>query len=130
MTLGVTSLNDGANQLQSGSQELQTGLAGGAEQVSGIQVSDANIAKFSNPVSFKGETVNSYNYYRDSTAPYIISLALFVGILILSFIVDFKRPVTLPGSLFSWYASKLMQLSLFAIAQGLLVSLFSLFFFT
>lgn len=127
MTLGVTSLNDGANQLQSGSQELQTGLAGGADQVSGIQVSEANITKFSNPVSFKGETVNSYNYYRDSTAPYIISLALFVGILILSFIVDFKRPVTLPGSLFSWYASKLMQLSLFAIAQGLMVSLFSLF---
>ncbi|WP_411747785.1 YhgE/Pip family protein [Psychrobacillus psychrotolerans] len=128
MTLGVTSLNDGATQLKSGSQELSTGLAGGASEVSGIQVSDANIAMFANPVTLTGEKVNNYKFYRDSTAPYIMSLALFVGILLLSFVVEFKRPVTTPGSVISWYASKLMQLSLFAIAQALIVSLFTLVF--
>jgi putative membrane protein len=128
MTLGVTSLDNGAKQLQSGSQELSTGLAGGADEIGSIQVSDKNIAMFSNPVALSGETVNGLKYYRDSTAPYILSLALFVGILILSFVVDFKKPVILPGSAYSWYVSKLMKLSLFAIAQGLLVSLFALLF--
>jgi len=128
MTLGVTSLNDGATQLQSGSQELSTGLAGGASEVSGIQVSDANIAMFANPVTLTGETVNNYNFYRDSTAPYIMSLALFVGVLLLSFVIDFKRPVITPGSAISWYTSKLMQLSIFAVAQALIVSLFTLVF--
>ena len=128
MTEGVTTLDNGAKQLQSGSKELSSGLAGGADEIGSIQVTDANIAMFSNPVSLSGETINGFNYYRDSTAPYILSLALFVGILILSFIVDFKKPVVMPGSAFSWYASKLMNLSIFAIAQGLLVSLFALLF--
>lgn len=128
MTLGVTSLNDGATQLKSGSQVLSTGLAGGASEVSGIQVSEENIAMFANPVTITGEKINNYNFYRDSTAPYILSLALFVGMLLLSFVIDFKRPVVIPGSVISWYASKLMQLSIFAIAQALVVSLFSLFF--
>ncbi|MET0787556.1 MAG: YhgE/Pip domain-containing protein [Paenisporosarcina sp.] len=126
MTLGVTTLDNGAKQLQSGSKELSTGLAGGADEIAKVQVTDANIAMFSNPVGLSGETVNGLNYYRDSTAPYVLSLALFVGILILSFIVDFKKPVVTPGSAFSWYASKLMNLSLFAVAQGLIVSLFAL----
>ena len=91
-------------------------------------MSDANIAMFANPVTLTGEKVNNYNFYRDSTAPYIMSLALFVGILLLSFVVEFKRPVTTPGSVISWYASKLMQLSLFAVAQALIVSLFTLVF--
>ncbi|MGE6488660.1 YhgE/Pip family protein [Paenisporosarcina sp. NPDC076898] len=128
MTLGVTTLDNGAKQLQSGSKELSSGLAGGANEISQIQVTDANIAMFSNPVALSGETVNGLKFYRDSTAPYILSLALFVGILILSFVVDFKKPVIMPGSAFSWYASKLMKLSIFATAQGLLVSLFALFF--
>ena len=128
MTLGVTTLDNGAKQLQSGSKELSTGLAGGADEIAQIQVTDANIAMFSNPVGLSGETVNGLNYYRDSTAPYILSLALFVGILILSFVIDFKKPVVTPGSAFTWYASKLMNLSIFAIAQGLLVSLFALLF--
>lgn len=128
MTLGVTSLNEGAIQLKSGSQELSTGLAGGASEVGGIQVSDANIAMFANPVTLNGEKVNDYKFYRDSTAPYIMSLALFVGILLLSFVMEFKRPVTTPGSAISWYVSKLMQLSLFAVAQALIVSIFTLVF--
>lgn len=127
MTEGVTSLNDGTLKLQAGSSELITGLAGGAEEVSAIQVTDANIAMFSSPVTLTGEKVNSYTYYRDSTAPYILSLALFVGMLVLSFFVDFKKPAILPSSAISWFVSKWLQLALFAIIQAVLVSLFTLF---
>ncbi|WP_108670388.1 YhgE/Pip family protein [Peribacillus acanthi] len=128
MTEGVTTLDSGAKQLQSGSQQLSDGLAGGADEMSKIQVSDANISMFSSPVNLTGEKVNGFEFYRDSTAPYVLSLALFVGALILSFIIDFKKPAGLPSSAMSWYVSKLMKVSLFAVAQGVLVSLFSLLF--
>lgn len=61
-----------------------------------------------------------------SPAPYVISLALFVGILILSFFVEFKKPAILPGSASSWYVSKWLQLAIFTVLQALLVSLFTL----
>ena len=127
MTEGVTKLNSGANQLQAGSTELATGLSGGAEQVAAVKVTDENIAMFATPVVLSGEKVNRYEYYRDSTAPYILSLALFVGMLVLSFFVDFKKPAVLPKSVFSWYVSKWLQLALFATIQALLVTLFTLF---
>ena len=126
MTEGVTSLNNGANKLQSGSNELATGLEGGAEQLAGLTISDANIAMFSSPVTLAGEKVNGYEFYRDSTAPYILSLALFVGMLVLSFFVDFKKPAVLPSSAISWYVSKWLQLALFATVQAVLMALFTL----
>lgn len=126
MTEGVTSLNDGANRLQAGSLELTAGLEGGAEQVAAIKITDDNIAMFSSPVVLAGEKVNAYEYYRDSTAPYILSLALFVGLLVLSFFVDFKKPAVMPKSAISWFVSKWLQLALFATIQALLVTVFTL----
>lgn len=81
---------------------------------------------FATPVNVNGEKVNGYTYYRDSTAPYIISLALFVGMLILSFFVEFKKPAALPYSAMSWYGSKLLTLATFAIGQALLVIIVTL----
>ena len=126
LTDGVTQVNEGANRLQAGSEELSTALANGAEEVGAVQVSDANIAMFSSPVQLVGENVNPYTYYRDSTAPYILSLALFVSMLVLSFFIDFKKPAVSPSSAISWYVSKWLKLALFAIIQALLVSLFVL----
>lgn len=126
LTDGVTQLNDGTLSLQDGSKELATALAGGAEEVGAVKVSEANIEMFASPVKLVGENVNPYTYYRDSTAPYILSLALFVSMLILSFFIDFKQPATNPSSAISWYISKWLKLSLFAVLQALLVSLFVL----
>ena len=126
MTEGVTSLNDGVNRLQAGSSELATGLEGGREQVAALRITDDNIAMFSSPVTLAGEKVNAYEYYRDSTAPYILSLALFVGMLVLSMFVDFKKPAVLPKSAVSWFVSKWLQLALFATIQAVLVTVFTL----
>lgn len=128
LTAGATQINDGVGKIKDGSGELNTGLSDGAEKTGGINATDTNIAMFSSPVKTVGEKVNGYQYYRDSTAPYIISLALFVGMLIMSFVVDFKKPADVPVSKVSWFASKYMKLSIFAITQALLVSIFALLF--
>jgi putative membrane protein len=126
LTDGTSQINAGVGQIKDGSGELATGLSDGAEKTGAINAKDANIAMFSSPVKTVGEKVNSYQYYRDSTAPSILSLALFVGMLIMSFFVAFKKPADVPASKVSWFASKYLQLSILAIAQALLVSIFIL----
>jgi putative membrane protein len=126
LTEGSAKINDGVGEIKDGSSELATKLGEGAEKTGAINATDKNISMFSSPVKTVGEKVNSYQYYRDSTAPSILSLALFVGMLIMSFFVDFKKPAEMPGSKFSWFASKYLKLSIFAIAQALLVSIFVL----
>ncbi|MDR7074719.1 YhgE/Pip domain-containing protein [Fictibacillus barbaricus] len=119
LTDGVTKLNDGAGKLNDGSMKLSTGLKDGAEQTSGINDDDKNINMFSSPVELKSDVVNKYPHYRDSTAPYVLSLALFAGILIMSLFINFKKPEDI--SALSWFGAKFMNLAALAIAQALLL---------
>jgi putative membrane protein len=129
LTDGVTKVNDGLGQLNDGSKELATGLKDGSEKTAGINsANEKNIAMFASPVELAGSKVNEYERYRDSTAPFILSLALFVGTIIMSFFVDFKKPIGAPISASAWFISKFMSLSVLAIAQGLLVTVFTLVF--
>lgn len=128
LTAGVTKVNDGLSQLNEGSKELADGLKSGAEETGSINVGEKNMAMFASPVELTASKVNEYERYRDSTAPFVLSLALFVGTIILSFFIDFKKPIGAPISGVAWFTSKLMSLSLFAIAQGLLATLFTLVF--
>lgn len=126
LTDGVEQVDNGLGDLKDGSNELASGLKDGAKSTSQLKPSEENMAMFAAPVEFTGAAVNKYPFYRDSNAPYILSLALFVGIMVMSFVVDFQKPAVMPASGFSWFTSKLMNLSVLAIAQALIVSLFAL----
>lgn len=126
LTDGVSQVDDGLAQLVDGSDELKTGLQGGAERTSEIDPAEENIAMFAEPVVLSGEVINSFPFYRDSNAPYILTLALYVGILVMSFVVAYERPATLPSSPITWFIGKVSKLSALAIAQALIISLYSL----
>lgn len=128
LTDGVSQVDDGLQQLNEGSNELMTGLQSGAESTEQLKVNDDNMEMFAMPVQVDGEIINSFPYYRDSDAPFILSLALFVGVLIMSLVVQFQKPAAIPASGVSWFTGKLMKLSVLAIAQALFVSLFTLIF--
>ncbi|NHM31794.1 YhgE/Pip family protein [Neobacillus terrae] len=121
MTTGVTQLNDGAAKLDDGSNQLASGLKDGAQKTSAIKADDQNIKMFASPVKLAGSTVHKYPHYRDSTAPYVLSLALFVGILVLSLFINFRRPEEV--SALSWFGAKFLNLSVLAVGQALLLSL-------
>jgi putative membrane protein len=128
LTEGVTKLNDGAGKLYDGSGELASGLKDGAEETGKIQADDKNIGMFASPVELVSDKVHEYKLYRDSTAPYVLTLALFAGILIMSFFIDFKKPSDLHVSGLSWFGAKFMQLASLAVVQALLLSVVVLFF--
>lgn len=127
LTDGAEQLDDGALQLRDGSGKLEEGLRGGKERTADLNPTKDNEDMFASPVVLDGETVNTFEYYRDANAPYIMTLALFVGVFALSFVVPFRQPAVMPANAFTWFSGKLVKLSVFAIVQALIISLFSLF---
>ncbi|MBM7714176.1 putative membrane protein [Bacillus thermophilus] len=127
LTDGVSQVDGGLEQLSDGSEELQAGLEGGAERTSSINPEEENIAMFAEPVVLDGEVINSFPFYRDANAPYILTLALYVGVLVMSFAVQYRKPVTMPPSATSWFTGKIAKLSMLATAQALIISLYTLF---
>ncbi|CAM3774331.1 YhgE/Pip family protein [Mesobacillus thioparans] len=122
LTTGVTKLDDGAGKLYAGSGELSSGLKDGAEETGKIQPNEKNIDMFASPVELNNDKVNGYSLYRDSTAPYVMSLALFVGILLMSMFINFKKPEEFHVSTMNWFIVKFMNLASLAVIQAVLLS--------
>jgi putative membrane protein len=116
LSAGTAKLNDGAGKVNDGSQQLSTGLQSGAEKMGGLNPHEKNIKMFSSPVELEGKKVNGYEHYRDSTAPYVLTLGLFVGILVLSLFMNFNKPPFV--SAISWFAVKFLTLGTLAVVQA------------
>ncbi|MCF6138494.1 YhgE/Pip domain-containing protein [Pseudalkalibacillus berkeleyi] len=125
LSTGAEKLNNGAGKVNDGSEKLASGLKEGAEKTSGIETGDDNAGMFSSPVKLKSKSVNEYEHYRDSTAPYVLTLGLFVGILIMSLFIKFKRPAH--TSSIDWFITKFLKLSSLAVVQAILLMLVVLF---
>ncbi len=125
LATGAEKLNDGAVKVNDGSEQLASGLKEGAEKTSGIETGDENVGMFSSPVQLKGKELNQYEHYRDSTAPYILTLGLFVGILIMSMFINFTRPAHI--SSLSWFITKFLKLASLAVVQAILLMMVVLF---
>ncbi|MDM5315430.1 YhgE/Pip domain-containing protein [Fictibacillus sp. b24] len=125
LSQGAAKLNDGAGKLNEGSKKLTSGLKSGAKKTGNLNTENDNINMFSSPVKLKSKKVNEYEHYRDSTAPYVITLGLFVGILIMSLFINFKRPHAI--SSFSWFLVKFIHLVSLAIVQTILLLILVLF---
>ncbi|SHH37559.1 YhgE/Pip domain-containing protein [Virgibacillus chiguensis] len=128
LTDGVTQVDGGLAELSDGSEELQAGLEEGATQTNNLNLAEENISMFAEPVVLDGEVMNSFPFYRDSNAPYILTLALYVGILIMSFAVKYRHPVIIPPSATAWFTGKAIKLIMLAILQALILSLYTLVF--
>lgn len=126
LTDGVSQVDDGVGQIQEGSDELTEGLLGGVEETSQLNPSDENMEMFAAPVELNGEIINSFPFYRDSSAPYVMTLALFAGILAMSFVLHFHRPITMVASGVSLFIGRVMNLSIFAVLQAIIISVFTL----
>lgn len=116
-------MNEGAEKLNDGSGQLASGLKDGAEETGKIKANEKNIGMFASPVELISNKVNDYSLYRDSTAPYVMTLALFVGILIMSMFIKFNKPQELNVSMMSWFAAKFLNLASLAVVQAILLSI-------
>ncbi|ALC89587.1 hypothetical protein AM500_07295 [Bacillus sp. FJAT-18017] len=128
LTEGVKQVDNGIGQVESGSKELADGLKGGADKVGAIKAEDSNIAQFASPVALKKNVLNSFPMYRYANAPYVLALALFVGVLVMTVVFNMRKPDTQEVSSFTWYSSLFSKMAGVAVLQALIAGICTLFF--
>ncbi|WP_027307727.1 YhgE/Pip domain-containing protein [Caloramator sp. ALD01] len=87
---GSLRLNDGLNKLADGTLELKDGLTEGYDKINNkLKFSSEDMSKFmSEPVRLNEQPINHVPDYGTGFAPYFIPLSLWVGALIMFFIVS------------------------------------------
>lgn len=96
---GITQLNDGASQLASQ-------LGKGAKNINGIKPTGKTAKMFAEPTTVKHKNYSYVPNYGHALAPYVLSVALYVGILVFNFIYPIRRVAEKGHSAVAWWASK------------------------
>lgn len=138
---GAASLADGSQQLASGAGQLQSGtvkLSSGLDELAGklteagsqagdVKSDDAMVNMFAQPVKITENTDRKVTLYGQGIAPYFLSMALFVGGLVLTVVVP-TRTTSVPGaSRFGSFLSRTLTFVLMSLAQSLIAGLILLY---
>ncbi len=112
---GITRLNAGAGQ-------LATALGKGAKTINGIKTSNRTAKMFAEPSKTKSHSYSYVPNYGHALAPYVLSVALYVGALIFNFVYPIRRVAIQGRSPVAWWASKVVLgsliITLMALAEG------------
>ncbi|MGR3205901.1 YhgE/Pip family protein [Bacillus glycinifermentans] len=117
---GAKTLDEGLGKITEGSGELSNKLADAADQTGDIQAGDQNYNMFSDPVKVKGDKITQVSNYGTGLTPYILSLGLFVGALMITVVFDVKEPASRPESALGWFFSKFSVLLPVGILQAVI----------
>ncbi|MFM9596912.1 hypothetical protein ACKI1O_47045, partial [Streptomyces scabiei] len=72
-------LSDGAQKLQKGNKKLASGLTKGAAKINAVKTSNKTADMFASPSNLKHENYSKVPNYGYALAPYMLSVALYVG---------------------------------------------------
>ncbi|GLV13978.1 phage infection protein [Alicyclobacillus hesperidum] len=143
LAAGMSGLQGGAARLASGAQGLRQGIGrytnGVASVTSGAQTLASHLQSaaqsmptvhhtqivnaIADPVGVHQLEAGNINTYGNGFAPYFLSLGLYVGVLLMSVIISFRDPPSIPSSGFAWFASKWLMIGAMAVVQALLADL-------
>ncbi|MEK5100147.1 YhgE/Pip domain-containing protein [Bacillus sp. FSL W8-0848] len=124
---GAKTLDEGLGKITEGSSKLSSKLADAADQTGGIQAGEQNYNMFSDPVKVKGDKITEVSNYGTGLTPYILSLGLFVGALMITVVFDVKEPASRPETAFGWFFSKFSVLLPVGILQAVIACTVILF---
>ncbi len=123
---GSNSLKDGIGKIQDGNQTLASKLSEAAQQMNDNSQGDAakkgeSLAK---PVNLTESDVNPVNDYGTAFTPYFVPLALWVGALILFFLVSLKENRLVTGAVrgSTLVLSKFLTVGTFGAIQAVVSS--------
>lgn len=139
---GTSQLSSGASQIASGASQLSTGenevvtnlgkvqsglsvlntkLTDGADKISEVNTSSDSAKAIATPV--KSDHTDNDKLANNGTgmAPYMMSVALFVGMITSCMIFDVYKPKKQPTSGVAWWTSKISVLALVSLVQSILV---------
>ena len=120
----------GTAKLNAGAGELADKLISGAEKVNAVQPSKKAAKMFAAPTTVKHTNYSYVPNYGHALAPYVLSVALYVGTLIFNFVYPIRRVALLGRKASAWWASKLAvgmtSITVMALVEGGLMMLLGL----
>lgn len=99
-------LDKGATDVHKGNKKLASALKGGADTVTKLKLGSANASMFASPTKLKEKHYSYVPKYGYALAPYMLSVALFVGCLVFNLVYPIRRISTEDGSATEWFFSK------------------------
>lgn len=116
-------LTSGSNQLATGNKTLAKSLNKGAKQVNAVKTSNKTANMFAAPSNLQHSNYSKVPNYGYALAPYMLSVALFVGSLIFNLVYPIRRMST-EGSGTAWFLSKVTVGALVATGNALIEVIF------
>lgn len=116
-------LDKGATDVHKGNKKLASALKGGADTVTKLKLGSANASMFASPTKLKEKHYSYVPNYGYALAPYMLSVALFVGCLVFNLVYPIRRISTEDGSATEWFFSKVAIGSLVATGNALVETL-------
>ncbi|MCC8439793.1 hypothetical protein CRI85_05505 [Leuconostoc pseudomesenteroides] len=115
---GSTKLGDGLTKVKDGNQTLANKLSQANAAVNQVNANQFTYKQLANPASTKHVEKDKVPNNGTSMAPYMLSVALFVGSLAFNLMYDMFSPRKYPKNSFAWWLSKMTVLYPFAILQA------------
>lgn len=116
-------LDKGATDVHKGNKKLASALKGGADTVTKLNLGSANASMFASPTKLKEKHYSYVPNYGYALAPYMLSVALFVGCLVFNLVYPIRRISTEDGSATEWFLSKVAIGALVATGNALVETL-------
>ncbi|MEF9951008.1 MAG: YhgE/Pip domain-containing protein [Clostridium sp.] len=123
LTGSVPELKDGTQKLYDGSKELSEKLKDGEKELkNGLVNSSEDMGEFvSSPVNMDIAPINPVPNYGTGFAPYFISLSLWIGAIMMFFVIPSKTADDENTSKFAKVFGKFLSFGFVGVLQGLLV---------
>lgn len=120
----IPALTDGVSKLYDGSKELSDKLKEGSDEISNnLKASSKDMGEFvSEPMDILEEPINHIPNYGTGFAPYFISISLWVGTLLMFFIITDKVDENIDASPASVVLGKFLSYGFIGILQAVFVS--------
>ena len=112
-------LIDGANQISKGNGTLAKSLSAGAKEVNSQNLNSVNANMFAAPTTLKHKNYSYVPNYGYALAPYMLSVALYVGALVFNLVYPIRRLSTPDGSATEWFFSKVSIGAVVAVGNAI-----------
>ncbi len=126
LTEGSSQVGVGMSALTAGTKELKDSLEDGADEVNKVDATDDTLSMFSDPAELEHKEYSHVPNYGAALAPYIMSMALYIGAVVFNTIYPVRKMSTRNGSAFGWWVSKLSIALPSAILMGVIETLIML----
>ncbi|CUS25682.1 phage infection protein [Paucilactobacillus oligofermentans DSM 15707 = LMG 22743] len=113
-------LVSGADKLSSGSGTLAKALKSGSDTVNGIHTSKSTAKMFADPTKLTNKKYSTVPNYGHALAPYVLSVALYVGAIVFNFAFPIRKVAMRGKSATAWFTSKVAIGAFVAIASAVI----------